>query len=276
MSKLKISMLTSVVLALGAATAHAGRGGNFAAIRNAANTNSTDAIIAELERSERLICDACIGPVMELLDHDRYEVREAAAWWFARRPVMKAQLTQLSFDDLEGSDSRRARNAADILGTFRQVRSIPALTAAVTRTDLSAEARVAIVRALGTIGHQDANPAIEVAMGDGEAVVRYQALDAWRWVRRQTGAPAAVALLDDGDARVRERAAALVGAYREASAVSGLIAALGDDEAFVRRNAAWALGQIGDPSAREALEAAADDPSPLVRLTARVAIQNLR
>jgi hypothetical protein len=31
--------------------------------------------------------------VLDLIDHDRYELREAAAWWIARRPVLKTQLT---------------------------------------------------------------------------------------------------------------------------------------------------------------------------------------
>src|SRR5262245_51154268 len=99
--------------------AAAGRGGSASRSQNAVQTGSVDAIVAELERAERLICDACTPVVLELLDSDRYELREAAAWWFARRPVLKGQLTERSLADLAGDDSRLARNAADLLGTFR-------------------------------------------------------------------------------------------------------------------------------------------------------------
>lgn len=270
-------LVTAVAMFAFGGTAVAGRGGSAAKIQNAINTTSTDAIVAELERAERLICDACIAPVMELLDDDRYEVREAAAWWFARRPMMKVTLTDRSVDDLAGSDSRLARNAADILGTFRHPIAIPALSAAVTRTDLSAEARQHIVRALGTIGHRDANVAIEEAMADGDAAVRAEALLAWAAIRNQVGAAPAVALVSDEDALVRSKAAAVVGELREASARTALEAQLASDEsAVVRRNAAWALGRIGDPASRDVLEAATDDPSSLVRMTAQSAIYKLR
>jgi HEAT repeat protein len=270
-------LVTAVAMFALGGTASAGRGGSAAKIRDAINSTSTDAIIAELERAERLICDACIAPVMDLLDDDRYEVREAAAWWFARRPVMKAMLTERSVDDLAGTDSRLARNAADVLGTFRHPVAIDALSAAVTRTDLSAEARQHIVRALGTIGHRDANPAIEAAMTDTDASVRAEALLAWAAIRGQSGAAPAVALVSDADATVRSKAAAVVGELREASARTALEAQLASDEdAVVRRNAAWALGRIGDDASRSALEAAVDDPSPLVRMTARAAIYKLR
>jgi HEAT repeat protein len=272
----KLLVAAVAMVALGG-TASAGRGGSAAKIQNAINTTSTDAIIAELERAERLICDACIAPVMDLLDDDRYAVREAAAWWFARRPAMKVALTERSIEDLAGSDSRLARNAADILGTFRHPVAIPALSEAVTRTDLSAEARQHIARALGTIGHRDANPALEAAMGDADENVRAEALVAWVAVRNQADATVAAGLVSDESALVRSKAAAVVGELREASARAALEAQLAsDDSAVVRRNAAWALGRIGDPQSRAALEAATDDPSSLVRMTAQSAIYQLR
>ncbi len=258
-------------------TVDAGRGGSHARIQNAINTRSTDAIIAELERAERLICDACIAPVMDLLDDDRYEIREAAAWWFARRPVMKRQLDERSVTDLAGDDSRLARNAADILGTFRHPQAIPALAAAAGRTDLSAEARAHAVRALGTIGHAAANTALQGAMSDADADVRFEALDAWLKIRNQDGAAPVVALIDDADGRVRAKAAAVAGDLREAGARAALEAQLASDaDPTVRRNAAWALGRIGDRASRDVLEAAKSDASSLVRMTARASISKLR
>src|SRR5688572_19927169 len=85
-----------VLASLLSADAFAGRGSSTSQIKSAIRSGNADAIISELERAERLVCGACIDPVMELLDHDDYRVREAAAWWFARRPSLKAYLTDLA------------------------------------------------------------------------------------------------------------------------------------------------------------------------------------
>lgn len=254
-------------------TAHAGRGGSAARIQNAVATGSVDAIIAELERSERLICDACTPTVLDLLDSERYELREAAAWWIARRPALKVQLAARSTADLAGNDARLARNAADVLGTFRHPAAIPALAAAAARAELAPEARMAAVRALGTIGHRDANPALAAAMGDADATVRLAAVSSWLQVRRQAGAAPVVGLLDDASREVRAKSAAVVGELRDASGRVALEALLaGDSDASARRNAAWALGRIGDAASRAALTAATTDASPLVRQTAKAAL----
>ncbi len=279
MTNLKRNILAAAVVGLltfAGGTAEAGRGGSASRIQNAVATGSVDAIIAELERAERLTCDACTPTVLDLLDHDRYELREAAAWWIARRPVLKNQLHARSVADLAGSDSRLARNAADILGTFRHPQAIGALAAAATRTDLAPEARMAAVRALGTIGHRDANAALTAAMADGDASVRLAAATSWLQVRKQASAGAVVGLVTDADATVRAKAAGVIGELRDGSGRLALEAALaGDADPNVRRNAAWALGRIKDAASRAALTAATTDPSPLVRQTARAALAGL-
>jgi HEAT repeat protein len=260
-------------IALGPTSAFAGRGGSAAKIRAAANTGSVDAILAEVERAERRVCGECIGVVMDLLDNDRAEVRQVAAWWFARRPALKDELTARSIADLSGNDARLARNAADILGEFHHPGAVPALNAAVTRTDLTPEARVRIVHALGTIGHPSGNAGLQAAMADSDASVRAEAAAQWLEIRGQQGAAPVAPLVDDSDAMVRRKATAVVGGLREASARASLEARLATDtDPVVRRNAAWALGRIGDRASRPALEAAQQDASSLVRATARAAI----
>lgn len=278
MNKTLLTTITASALVLGAIqVAEAGRGGSWSRIQNAVNTGSQDAIIAEIERAERLICGGCISTVMDLLDDERYEVREAAAWWFARRPAQKAELNLSGLAALDGNDSIAARNAADMLGAFEHPQAVEALTRAATRTDLSAEARQHAVRALGTIGHDSANLGLEAAMADSDATVRREALNAWIQIRTQRTASPAIALIADSDVLVRRKAAAVVGRLVEADARISLEAQLrADDDAQVRRNAAWALGRIGDASSRAALEAAAADPSSIVRMTARAALRNLR
>jgi hypothetical protein len=259
------------------ATAVAGRGGSASRIRAAQQGGSVDAIIAEVERTEKLVCGSCIDVVMDLLDHDRYEVRQVAAWWFAKRPELAREIKVRSYDDLRGGDARLIRNAADFLGTQRGKDAVPALATAAARRDITPEARAAVVRALGTIAHTSANAALTAAMADPDASVRAAALAGWQGVRGQQGAAPAVALVGDADAGVRARAAAVIGGLREASGRAALEAAVTSDaDPAVRRNAAWALGRIGDAASRSALQAAASDSSPLVASTARAALRGLR
>ncbi len=266
------------VLGAFATTASAGRGGSHARIQNAINTGSSAAIIAEIERAERLICSsACIETVMSLLDDPRYEVREAAGWWFARRPAQMKELQERSYAALIGDDSIAARNAADMLGAFRRPAGVAPLSAAAVRDDLSAEARFAAVRSLGLIGHLDAGPALAVAMNDSDAEVRRAALTSWRTLRGQADAAPAIVLLSDEVVEVRREAAAVIGSLRDGAARAALEQRLLDDEdPLVRRNAAYALGRIGDASARASLQAATSDESSLVRMSARAALNKLR
>lgn len=278
LAKTLVALAGAAIILTAAQTAHAGRGGSHSRIQNAIASGSVDAITAELERAERLICgSSCIEPVMALLDDPRYEVREVAAWWFARRPAQKQELTERSLARLQGNDSIQARNAADILGTFRHPVAIPALSAAAQRQGLSAEARLHAVRALGTIGHRDGNAALRAAMQDASAGVRLEAVSAWLEMRHQQDAAPVVGLIADADVHVRRKAAAVAGGLRDAGARLALEAQLaGDEDPAVRRNAAWALGRIGDTASRPALEAATSDASSLVRTTARAALRSLR
>ncbi|HVV81547.1 MAG TPA: HEAT repeat domain-containing protein [Kofleriaceae bacterium] len=264
------------ILTVAGGTAHAGRGGSAERIKDAMQSGSVDAIVAEVERAERLTCPGCVEPLMEALEDNRYEVREVAAWWFARRPVIKAQLTTQGLAALHGSDSIAARNAADMLGAFRHPQAVPALNVAVTNQALSAEARAAAAKALGLIGHLDGNAGLTAALADPDATVRWAAIDAWSLIRGQVGAAPVVARITDTDASVRARAAAVVGTMHEAGALTALEAAVtGDADPEVRRNAAWALGELGDPAARPALTAATTDRSGLVRKTAQASLARL-
>lgn len=269
--------IAAATLMVTANVASAGRGGSASRIKNAVQSGSVDAIIAEIERAERLLCSGCVEPMLALLDHADYRVREAAAWWFARRPAHKRSLSEDSIAALAGDDDIAARNAADILGAFRHPRALPALVAAAQRMDLSAEARAHAVRALGRIRHIDANPTLAAAMADPSAEVKLEALRAWGKILQQQGAAPAAALTSADDVRVRRKAAAVCGTFREAAAREALEdQVLNDPDPAARRNAAWALGRIGDAASRAALEIAVNDPSSLVRTTAEVALGNLR
>src|SRR4051794_27802507 len=88
------SLRTIVTGALGiglllaaAAPVWAGRGSSPSAVQTAIASGSADAIAAELERAEHLVCASCEVMIRPLLDSDSDRVRRVAAWWLARRAV---------------------------------------------------------------------------------------------------------------------------------------------------------------------------------------------
>ena len=267
------------LLALGAlgSTAVAGRGGSASKISSAIQSGSVDAIIAEVERAEALVCGECVQLITNLTEHHRYEVREVAAWWFAKRPAMAKMLAEGFVAELGSGGSLAVRNAADFLGATITYTALPQLRAAITRTDLDTEARLALVRAVKVMGHKDGNFVLLAAMGDADAKVRAAAVTAWRDIRGQASASPVVALLADADAAVRAEAATVVGAMLDVTARPSLERLVATDASpFVRRNAAWALGKLGDAASRDVLAAATHDASGLVRLTAKAALSSLR
>jgi len=269
--------LAAVVIIAFASPAFAGRGGSNGRIASAVASGSVDAIIAEVERAEHLLCIECVPTVRALLSHDRFEVRQVAAWWFAKRPGLREKTaTQFKQAVISGA-SIDVRNAADFLGRVRQYDALPSLRTAIARTDISAEAKLAIVRAVGYMAHIDGNGILITAMSDADAGVRTAAILSWRDMLGQVNATPIVNMLRDGDARVRAEAATVCGAYGERGALSSLTQlVVSDSDPFVRRNAAWALGQIGSIEAAPSLTLASSDKSGIVRNVARAALAALR
>jgi len=212
---LKIAAVASLALAVIPSAALAGKGGSAAAIKAAVASTSTDAIIAEVERAEHLICDECIDTMTNLTEDSRFAVREVAAWWFARRPALKDMLASQFVDDLPTGDTIKVRNAADFLGRTRTLTALPQLRAAIHRGDLGTEARLALVRAAGFMAHTGGNEVLTTAMADPDAGVRAAAVVAWRDMLGQQTAQPVVGLLGDRDANVRAQAAGVVGGMTE-------------------------------------------------------------
>lgn len=270
--------IAAVALTLFASTsAFAGKGGSAAAIQSAVKSGSTDAILAEVERAESLICEECMQTMVNLTEDNRVEVRQVAAWWFAKRPGSKAIMVSQMKDDLVSADSFHVRNAADFVGFVRDYSALPQLRIAIKRTDLSTEAKLAIVRSVGYMAHLDGNGILTAAMADSDASVRAAAVTAWRDVLGQISDAPIVGMLDDSDARVRAEAATVVGAYADRTARGALETLVTSDaDPVVRRNAVWALGKIGSVESTQALVQATKDKSGLVSGYAKAALANLK
>lgn len=276
MKNISIKIAAVAVLALASSVAYAGKGGSAEAIEAALHSRSIDAIRAEVERAESLLCPTCINTLTIMTEDARLEVREVAAWWFARRPALKDMLAAQFVDDLPQGSTTKVRNAADFLGYTKTYAALPQLRAAIHRGDLGVEARIALVRAAGYIAHTGGNEVLTTAMADGDASVRAAAVAAWREVLGQKNAQPVVALLRDSDANVRAQAAQVVGGMVEQSgrlALETLV--VRDPDSVVRRNAAWALGQLGNAASSGALLQATTDQSGLVRGVAKSALAEL-
>jgi HEAT repeat protein len=277
---MKLAIVTTFLAATlaVAGTANAGRGGSPGAIRNAINSGSVDAIAAELERAEFLVCGACVDMVRPLIDNPNYKIRQVAAWWLARRSVARTVRVEM-LNRLAQPDSIAARNAADVLGEFHTVSSVPALGAALSNPIYSTEARAAMARALGTINRPAVVAPLTSALGAPEAQVKIAALAALQNVTGLQDGTAVVPLVGDADDGVRAQAATTLGMFRARPATDALVNALRSDASpTVRKQAAWALGRIGANAsvAGPALQAAAaNDPSPFVRSLAAVSLTQL-
>jgi HEAT repeat protein len=273
-----MNKLAAVAVALlTASTANAGKGGSASLIKNAVASGSQDAIIAEVERTEGLMCAECIDSVTALTEDSRYPVREVAAWWFAKRPQLAALMTAQMEDDLK-LDSVHVRNAADFLGAIKEYKALPQLRSAMLNTSLSADAKLALVRAAGLMAHVGGNPILEAGMTDTDAGVRMAAIDAWRDVLHQNGNIGVVeARLADSDSQVRAHAATVVGAKHDMNARTTLEQlVVNDADPYVRRNAAYALGKLGSKDSAPALTIASGDASGLVKNVAKAALAALK
>jgi HEAT repeat protein len=279
MNAKKLAIVASLGLALGAGrSANAGTGGSASTIQQAISANSVDAIKAELERTEFLVCAGCVDLVTPLIDHPDVRVRTVAAWWLARRAVAR-QVQVSMITRLSQPDSTAALNAADVLGEFHYVSSIPALGAALSNPTYSGAARAEMAKALGTIGRPAGTSYLTSGLSDSDPLVRSASLVALRTIPGFRDGSVAAPLVSDSDEGVRSDAVVTVGMFKYAGGASALVAALSDPSQTVRKKAAWALGEIGAPTsvAGGPLQtAASSDPSPLVRSLAKAALTKLK
>ena len=247
--------LTGVAAGLFSGTALAGRNGSPAMLKSAIASGSIDAIQAELEHTEYLVCVSCTDMVLPLIDILDYGVRKAAAWWIARRGIAREVYVSM-LGRLSQPDSTAARNAADVLGELKAPGAIPALSAALSNPIFSGEARGAMAKALGRINNVAAVPALVSALGASEPAVKASSLSALRSILGFKDASVAQPLLADADEQVRAEAALTYGVVLRSgktgvqpASVTNLLDVLAHDpSANVRKKAAWALGEMGAPA----------------------------
>ena len=276
---MKLAVVTFLGISLAAAgTAVAGRGSSPQAVQRAIASGSIDAIQSELERAEHLVCVSCVDMVKPLIDSQNQGIRQVAAWWLARRGVVRSVRVEM-LNRLAQPDSTLARNAADVLGEFHYVSSIPALAAALSNPVFSSEARAHMAQALGRISRPAVVAPLTSVLGGTDGVVKVAAMQALQSIAGLRDGSAVAPLLGDSDAGVRAEAATTLGMFHDANGTAPLVNALQNDASpVVRKRAAWALGEIHASTtvAGPALQnAVANDASPLVRSLAGAALTRL-
>jgi HEAT repeat protein len=265
--------------------AWAGRGSSPGAIKNAIASGSVDAISAELERSEQLVCGGCVNDVKPLVDSPDPRIRKVAAWWLSRRGLRSELFVEMA-TRLGQPDSRKAEAAADVLGSLRTVKAIEPLGAALNNPRFDGPSRAAMAAALGRIGDAAATPALAQGAKDPDAQVRAASLGALRELRGGIAVGTVIEHLADPDESTRIEAIYSLGATRGANldaatrgaATQALVSILADDQRpRVRRKAAWALGEIHGVAAlaSPALSSALSDADPAVRSLAAAALSKL-
>jgi hypothetical protein len=276
---MKLAVVAFLGISLAAAgTALAGRGSSPQAVQRAIASGSPDAIKAELERAEHLVCVSCVDMVMPLLDNNNQGIRQVAAWWIARRGVARTVRVQM-LTRLGQPDSVAARNAADVLGEFHYVSSIPALSAALSNPTFSSEARAHMAMALGRISRPEVVAPLTGALSVSDGVVQVAAMQALQSIAGLRNGSAVSPLLSDANVDVRAEAATTLGMFHDGTSADALVTALQNDASpIVRKRAAWALGEIhaNTAVAGPALQnAAKNDASPFVRSLAAAALTRL-
>ncbi len=180
---------------------------------------------------------------------------------------------------LSQPDSTAALNAADVLGEFHYVSSIPALGAALSNPIFSGAARAEMAKALGTIGRPAGTQYLTTALADSDPQVRSASLLALRTIPGFRDGSVAAPLISDGDAGVRSDAVVTVGMFKYAGGRVGPrrrpLGSVADRPQEGGLGAGRDRGLLLGRPARALQNAAANDPSPLVRSLAKAALTKL-
>lgn len=248
-------------------------------IKTAAAGRSMTLIWETLEHGERVECLDCIPAVEPLLYDANPRTREIAAWWLRRRmfgvfgpgEAYERTVNTLKSD---GNPEKRA-NAAYALGEFLATPGIDACKTAI-ETDADPRVRAAAATALGRL-NSDGGGALSRAMTDADKKVRLAGLSSAGRVNTFADAPALAKLVGDGEPVVRRNAVELLGALKVKDSAAALTAlAKNDPDADVRGSACHSLGELRASTARAVLEdVSKTDANGLVRDQASIALRRL-
>ena len=185
---------------------------------------------------------------------------------------------------LKSSNPDERVKAAQRLGSDKQKRAVPLLIKLLE--DESPQVRIAVIDALGTIGHPASAEPLVLALSNLHKTEKSRSQhsnleantaeqEALAKALAGVGEPAVVPLLKALESEIKEArrlAAHALGSIKDPRAVEPLMRRLDDNRSDVRQAAALALGAIGDPRAIGALIKAADGKDMETRRAAAEAL----
>lgn len=134
----------------------------------------------------------------------------------------------------------------------------------------------ALVRALGTVGGDEAVSALERVLEQGDATLRFEAVRALGCTAAPRAFPLLLSALDDPDPGIRTMALSALGDLGDVRAEEPLARHIDDPDRDRRRMAAAALERLYGEESAARLEGALADPDREVRLVAVTALSRLR
>jgi HEAT repeat protein len=183
---------------------------------------------------------------------------------------------------LKSSKPEVRAEAAHDLGAAKQSKAVPSLIRNLVDDD--PQVRIAVIEALGAIGHPDSAEPLASALANltkaagkrdsnrGAGAAEYESLSK---ALAAVGAPAVKPLLQllcSEEKGSRRWAAYALGILKEPQAVDPLAGMLEDTRSEVRKTAALALGEIGDPRGLKALVGALGSRDQETRRAAAAAL----
>jgi hypothetical protein len=180
-------------------------------------------------------------------------------------------LYESALDDLNAHDAATRRRAAERLRVLG-ARSAAPLVAAALGQEPDADAKMALLAALGALADAGAADLAIRELRDHRAPVRAAALEALFALARADAVPELARALGDPAPLVRRRAALLLGFSQSDAADEALATVLADRDPSVARAAAVALAGRPSSRAQGALARAIASPRPEVRRPAARAV----
>jgi protein-S-isoprenylcysteine O-methyltransferase Ste14 len=174
---------------------------------------------------------------------------------------------------LEGDDPALRPGAAEVLGSLGYEEAVPALCDALSDPDENL--RYWTVGALRAIQSPQASDALRGRLTDTEAHIRVGALHALAELGDEIVLEWAPSFLADESHWVRGSALDALGALGSEAAVPEVETCLADEHEWVRREAVLALLRIGSPAGRPGLEQALSDEDFEVRVYAAEALKRV-
>ena len=176
-------------------------------------------------------------------------------------------LTTVASDESENINLRYT--AVRSLGLIKEGNAIPVLSSLFLDPHQDEHLRIVAALALGNLGGDEATNALSQGLQDGNADIRFKALQGLERTGEKYNKQYIISSLKDSDKHVRAMAIEALGKIGDVSDVPIIDEILNNTEDnFIKIWCLGALGDLGGVNAREILQSYTSNPNDLLRLNA--------